>query len=40
MKLSILEAKLLKSPEVDTEHVLLAIMKDNENKAAEILESQ
>ena len=40
MKLSILEAKLLKSLEVDTEHVLLAIMKDNENKAAEILESQ
>lgn len=40
MKLSILEAKLLKNPEVDTEHVLLAIMKDNENKAAEILESQ
>lgn len=40
MKLSILEAKLLKSPGVDTEHVLLAIMKDNENKAAEILESQ
>lgn len=40
MKLSILEAKLLKSPEVNTEHVLLAIMKDNENKAAEILESQ
>ena len=40
MKLSILEAKLLKSPEVDTEHVLLAIMKDNENKAAEILERQ
>ena len=40
MKLSILEAKLLKSPEVDAEHVLLAIMKDNENKAAEILESQ
>ena len=40
MKLSILEAKLLKSPEVDTEHVLLAIMKDNENKAAEILDSQ
>lgn len=40
MKLSILEAKLLKSPEVDTEHVLLAIMKDNENKVAEILKSQ
>lgn len=40
MKLSILEAKLLKSPEVDTEHVLLAIMKDDNNSASEILNAE
>lgn len=39
LKMSILEARLLKSSIADTEHVLLAILKDKENSAAKVLES-
>ena len=38
LKISILEARLLKSPVTDTPHMLLAIMRDKENRASEILE--
>lgn len=38
LKMSILEARVLKSPATDTEHMLLAIMKENQNKASQILE--
>lgn len=34
LKLSILEAKMLKSQQTGTEHILLAIMKENENEGA------
>ncbi|MCP9612102.1 ATP-dependent Clp protease ATP-binding subunit [Coprobacter tertius] len=37
LKMSILEARLLKSNVTDTEHLLLAILKENETKAAMIL---
>lgn len=37
MRLAILEARLLKSQESDTEHMLLAIMKQGDNLAAKIL---
>lgn len=38
LKMSILEARLLKSMTADTEHVLLAILKDGDNLAATVLE--
>ncbi len=38
LKLSILEARNLKSEETDTEHLLLAILKDRSSSLAEILE--
>ena len=38
LKLCLLEARLLKSATADSEHVLLAIMKDKENKACNALE--
>ena len=38
LKMSILEARVLKSPATDTEHMLLAIMKENQNKASQILQ--
>ncbi|WP_300728326.1 ATP-dependent Clp protease ATP-binding subunit [uncultured Bacteroides sp.] len=38
IKMSILEARLLKSHSADTEHILLAIMRENQNIASEILE--
>ena len=38
LKLCILEAKLQKQPAVDAEHILLAIMRQKENKASKILE--
>ena len=38
LKICMLEARLLKSPSVDTEHVLLAILKDGDNLAASALE--
>ena len=37
LKLCILEARLLKSPVADTEHMLLAILKENNNIVAEVL---
>lgn len=38
LKMSILESRILKSPATDTEHMLLAIMRGNQNKASQILE--
>ena len=38
LKMCILEARLLKSATADTEHVLLAILKDGDNLAATVLE--
>lgn len=38
LKMSILEARLIKSSETDSEHLLLAILKDHDNVAALILE--
>lgn len=38
LKICMLEARLLKSVVVDTEHVLLAILKDGDNLAATVLE--
>ena len=38
LRMSILEARFLKSPITGTEHMLLAIMKENQNKASQILE--
>ena len=38
LKMSILESRILKSPGTDTEHMLLAIMRENQNKASQILE--
>lgn len=38
LRLSVLEARLQRSDEVDAEHVLLAILKDKKNMAAKILE--
>ena len=38
LKLCILEARLMKSDAVDTEHILLAIMKQNNNSASQLLE--
>lgn len=40
LRLSILEARLTKSQETDSEHLLLAILKDNENIAAQVLEGK
>ena len=40
LKLSILEARLTKSKETDSEHLLLAILKDSDNIAARVLENQ
>ena len=37
LKISILETKLLKDETVDVEHLLLAIMRENENTAAKLL---
>ena len=37
LRMSILEARSMKSPTTDTEHMLLAIMKENQNKASQIL---
>lgn len=39
LRLSILEARLTKSKETDSEHLLLAILKDNDNIAARALEA-
>ena len=38
LKMSILESRMLKSPTTDTEHMLLAIMRDNQNRASQVLE--
>ena len=38
LKMSILEARLTKSQETDSEHLLLAILKDHDNAAAMLLE--
>ncbi|MDU1889749.1 MAG: ATP-dependent Clp protease ATP-binding subunit [Dysgonomonas sp.] len=38
LKMSILEARLTKSQETDSEHLLLAILKDHDNTAAMLLE--
>lgn len=38
LKICMLEARLLKSSSADTEHVLLAILKDGDNLAASVLE--
>lgn len=38
LRISILEARLYKSSEVETEHLLLAILKEEKNMAAKILE--
>lgn len=40
LRLSILEARLTKSKETDSEHLLLAILKDSDNIAAQSLESK
>src|SRR6218665_3623683 len=40
LRLSILEARLTKSTETDSEHLLLAILKDSDNIAAQSLESK
>ena len=37
IQLSVLEARLLRSPAIDSEHLLLAIMRDGQNAAAELL---
>ncbi|MDH6355774.1 ATP-dependent Clp protease ATP-binding subunit ClpC [Dysgonomonas sp. PH5-45] len=37
LKMSILEARLMRSAETDTEHLLLAILKEKENVAANVL---
>ena len=39
LNMSMLESRLLKSENVDTEHVVLAILKDKSNIAAEVLEN-
>ena len=39
LKICILEARLLKSEQADTEHLLLAILKDGNNVAATVLEN-
>lgn len=38
LKMSILEARFMKSKVADTEHILLAIMRENQSKACRILE--
>ncbi|NDV68409.1 ATP-dependent Clp protease ATP-binding subunit [Dysgonomonas sp. 25] len=38
LKMSILEARMVRSNETDSEHLLLAILKDHDNSAAHILE--
>lgn len=38
LKMSILEARFMKSKVADTEHILLAIMRENQSKACQILE--
>lgn len=38
LKLCVLEARLLKSSETESEHLLLAILRDKKNNAAELLE--
>ena len=38
LKMSILESRMLKSPTTDTEHMLLAIMRENQNRASQVLE--
>ena len=40
LKMSMLEARLIKTTEADTEHILLAIMRNGENRAAELLEAK
>jgi len=40
LRLSILEARLIKSKETDSEHLLLAILKDSDNIAARALEAR
>src|SRR5690606_14441858 len=37
LKITFLEAKLFKSPQIDTEHVLLSMLKDNDNLATRAL---
>ena len=38
MRLCLLEARMLKAQVADTEHILLAIMKEKDNNACRILE--
>lgn len=38
LKMSILESRMLKSSTTDTEHMLLAIMRENQNRASQVLE--
>lgn len=40
LKMSLLEARLLKANMADSEHMLLAIMREGKNRAAEILETK
>lgn len=40
LKLSVLEARLLSSDEVDSEHLLLALLKDESNSVAKLLENE
>ena len=40
LKLCVLEARLLSSNEVDSEHLLLALLKDESNSVAKLLESE
>lgn len=38
LKMSLLEARLMRTTQTDSEHVLLAIMRDNQNRASKLLE--
>lgn len=38
IRLAILEARMMQSPEVDTEHLLLALLKEKDNAAGRVLE--
>lgn len=40
LKISLLEARLMKTETTDSEHVLLAIMRDEQNRASKILEEK
>ena len=39
IRLAILEARMMQSPEVDTEHLLLALLKEKDNVAGRVLEA-